>query len=205
LEIFLNQYISKLSNHQISMNNPRLAARYAKSLVDIATEQQQLTNVYEDMKLIQRICKSNPDFVAVLVSPVIKSDKKGKIIESITESRVSKLTGAFIDLLVRKGRENSLPEIAGAVISQYNALNNIHKVKITTAVPMSAELQNAIVAKVKSSTSLKNIELETAVKDELIGGFVLEMENSLVDASILRDLKDVSKQFLNNDYLHKIR
>ncbi len=97
------------------MNNPRLAARYAKSLVDIATEQQQLTNVYEDMKLIQRICKSNPDFVAVLVSPVIKSDKKGKIIESITNGRVSKISESFIDLLVRKGRENALPEIAGAV------------------------------------------------------------------------------------------
>jgi F-type H+-transporting ATPase subunit delta len=128
-----------------------------------------------------------------------------KIIESITTGRVTNLTAAFITLLVKKGRENNLPEISGAFITQYNVINNIHKVKITTAVPMSAELQNAIVAKVKSSTTMQNIELETAVKDELIGGFVLEMNNTLVDASILRDLKDVKKQFMNNDYLHKLR
>lgn len=187
------------------MNNPRLAGRYAKSLVDIATEQNQLSNVYTDMKLIQGICKSNPDFVAVLMSPVIKSDKKGKIIQSTTSGRVSPLSSAFIDLLVRKGRENSLPEITTAFIQQYNNIHDIHQVKITTAVPMSAELQNAIVNKVKTSTSMKNIELETAVKDELIGGFVLEMGGNLVDASILRDLKDVKKQFMNNDYLHRIR
>ena len=187
------------------MNNPRLAGRYAKSLVDIATEQNQLNKIYEDMKFVQRICKSNPDFVAVLVSPVIKADTKGKIIQSITTGRVTPLTTAFVDLLVRKGRESNLPEIANAFITQYNAINNIHKVKITTAVPMSEELQKAIVAKVKSSTTMQNIELETAVEDELIGGFVLEMGGNLVDASILRDLKDVKKQFLNNDYLHRIR
>ena len=187
------------------MNNPRLAGRYAKSLIDIAREQSQLANVYSDMKFIQSICKSNPDFVAVLMSPVIKSDKKGKIIASITTGRVTALTTAFIDLLVRKGRENSLPEIAPAFIQQYNSIHNIHQVKITTAVPMSEDLQHAILNKVKTSSSLTNIELETAVNDELIGGFVLEMGGNLVDASILRDLKDVKKQFLNNDYLHKIR
>jgi F-type H+-transporting ATPase subunit delta len=187
------------------MNNPRLAGRYAKSLVDIATEQNQLANIYGDMKFVQQICKSNPDFVAVLVSPVIKADKKGKIIASITTGRVAPLTTAFIDLLVRKGRESNLPEIANAFITQYNVINNIHKVKITTAVPMSEDLQHAITAKVKSSASLQNIEMETVVNDELIGGFVLEMGGNLVDASILRDLKDVKKQFMNNDYLHRIR
>lgn len=187
------------------MNNPRLASRYAKSLVDLATEQNQLSAAYTDMKLVQSICKSNPDFVALLVSPIIKADKKDKIIQSILTGKISALTSTFVDLLVRKGRESNLPEIASAFINQYNAINNIHKVKITTAVPMSDELQKAIVAKVKSSTSLENIEMETAVKDELIGGFVLEMGGNLVDASILRDLKDVKKQFLNNDYLHRIR
>jgi len=47
--------------------------------------------------------------------------------------------------------------------------------------------------------------LETAIKEELIGGFVLETENKLVDGSILRELNDVRKQFLNNDYIHKLR
>ena len=65
------------------MNNPRLATRYAKSLVDIATEQNQLNAVQADMQLIKSICKSNPDFTAVLVSPIIKGDVKSKIINAV--------------------------------------------------------------------------------------------------------------------------
>jgi len=187
------------------MNNPRLATRYAKSIIDLAVEQNQLDAVYNDMKFILRICKSNPDFVAVLRSPIIKPTSKGKIIESITRERVSALTSAFIKLLVTKTREINLPEIAAAFVDQYNTINNIHKVKITTAVEMSETLRASILAKVTTNTPSGTIDLETAVNPELIGGFVLETAGKLLDASILRDLKDVRKQFLNNDYLHKIR
>lgn len=187
------------------MNNPRLATRYAKSLIDLAVEQNSLDAVYADMKFILRICKSNPDFVAVLRSPIIKPTSKGKIIESITKERVSVLTSAFVKLLVSKTREINLPEIAGAFVDQYNVINNIHKVKITTAVEMSESLRSAILSKVTQNTASGTIDLETAVNSALIGGFILETESKLLDASIQRDLKDVKKQFLNNDYLHKIR
>ncbi|MBP6431601.1 MAG: ATP synthase F1 subunit delta [Ferruginibacter sp.] len=187
------------------MNNPRLATRYAKSLVDIATEQNQLNAVQADMQLIKSICKSNADFVAVLVSPIIKGDVKGKIINSITTGRISNLSEMFIKLLVNKGRESNLPEIAEAYITQYNTINNIRRVKVTTATPMSDELRNSILAKVQAEGTAAKIEMETAVNDDLIGGFVLETENTLVDASILRDLKDIKKQFMNNDYIHKLR
>jgi F-type H+-transporting ATPase subunit delta len=187
------------------MNNPRLATRYAKSIVDLAVEQNQLDAVYNDMKLILRICKSNPDFVAVLQSPIIKPSTKGKIIESITKERVSVLTSAFIKLLVAKTREINLPEIAAAFVDQYNVINNIHKVKITTAVQMSDMLKATILSKVTENNPSGSIDLETAVNADLIGGFILETAGRSLDASILRDLKDIRMQFLNNDYLHKLR
>ena len=188
------------------MNNPRLAGRYAKSLLDLATEQNQVDAVYADMKWLHSICKSNPDFVAVLRSPVIKPSAKENIIESVTKERVSKLTGAFIQLLVRKARELNLPEIVTTYIDQFNALRNIHKVKITTAEPITDEMKAAIMANVKAvATKDQSFEIETKVDNELIGGFLLETSGTLVDASILRDLKDIQKQFMNNDYLHRIR
>jgi len=98
-----------------------------------------------------------------------------------------------------------LPEILNAFIEQYNSLNNIHTIKLTTAVPVSDSLKEAIVNKIKSGTPYQKIELETAVRDELIGGFTLEIGGKLVDASILKDLNDVKKQFKNNEYIHSIR
>ena len=187
------------------MNNPRLAGRYAKSLLDLAIEQNQLEAVYADVKFLQTICKSNADFVALLKSPVIKVDKKEKIIASITTGRVSSITSLFIQLLVRKTRESNLPEIVHAFIEQYNKLKDIHHVKITTAIPMSADAEQALLSKVRSNTPIQNIELETFVEDELIGGFKLEVGGTLVDATILRDLNDVKKQFKNNEYIQQLR
>ncbi len=187
------------------MNNPRLAARYAKSLMDLATEKNQIDAVYADMKWLQKICKSNPDFVSVLRSPVIKSDKKAIIINAVITDRVAELTTAFIQLLVRKTRESNLSEIVNAFIEQFNALRNIHTVKITAASPISDELKESIMVNVKSAIKANSFEIETAVNDELIGGFILETGGQMVDASILKDLKDIRKQFLNNDYIQKIR
>ena len=187
------------------MNNPRIAGRYAKSLIDLAKELDQVDVICADMKFVQSICKSNPDFVAVLRSPIIKPGTKEKIIKAITEGMVNITTSSFILLLIRKGRENNLPEIANAYIDQVNVLKDIHQLKITTAVPISEAVKDEIVAKVKSSSPYKNIEIETVVKEELIGGFLLEMEGTLVDASILRDLNDIKKYFMDNEYIHKIK
>ncbi len=187
------------------MPNPRLAGRYAKSLVDLATEQGQLEAVYKDMQYLQAVCKSSPELVSVLRSPVIKGDKKQNILNALTDGKVSQLTALFNKLLISKTREEYIPEIIAAFIAQYNELKGIHTVKLTTATAISDELKQSIVAKMKAETSLQNIELETAVKEELIGGFVLEFNNNLVDASIERDLRDIRKQFSQNIYIQQIR
>jgi F-type H+-transporting ATPase subunit delta len=187
------------------MHNPRLAARYAKSLIDLSIEKDQLETVYKDMLYLQAVCKGNRDFVNVLKSPIIKADKKGQILEAVTNGKISELTRTFNRLMVNKGREAFLPEVVNAFIDDYNTIKNIHKVKLTTAQPVSEELKQSIISKIKSTTPMQNIELETVENDALIGGFVLEFNNNLVDASIARDLKDIKKQFQQNIYVQQIR
>ena len=186
------------------MQNPRLAARYAKSLLDLSIEQNQLDAVYADINLLKAINKSNPDFVSLLRSPIVASDKKDKIIDAVIGSKLSKITMLFINLLTSKARESNLPEIVTAFLEQYNKLKNIQTVKLTTAVAISEELKNSLVAKVRAEGST-GVEIESAVNDALIGGFTLEVGGKLIDASILRDLQDVSKQFMSNEYIHAIR
>src|SRR5450432_3955241 len=111
------------------MPNPRLATRYAKSLIDLAIEKDQLENVFADMQWLQAVCKSNRDFVNVLKSPVITGDKKEKIIEAVTGGRVGEITKAFIRLMIRKSRESYLPEVITAFIHQYKINKNIYTIK----------------------------------------------------------------------------
>lgn len=187
------------------MQNPRVAGRYAKSLVVLAQEQNQLDVVYADMKYLQELCKLSREFSNLLRSPVIKGDTKEKIVAQVIEKNVGTLSSAFIHLLIKKGREKNLPEIAFSFIEQYNEIKGIHIVKLITAEPASDELKTSIINKVKEATTIRNIELLTVVDASIIGGFQLEYNGSLVDASIARDLSDIQKQFHKNLYVKNIR
>ncbi|MEO8110315.1 MAG: ATP synthase F1 subunit delta [Ginsengibacter sp.] len=187
------------------MSNPRLAHRYAKSLVDLSIELDQFKSVHDDIMLLNSICLKSREFILMLKSPIISADKKCKIIQVITSGKISKTTQKFIKLLSAKNRESFLPDIITAFIEQYNTIKGMHKVRLTTATPVSDEIKKSFITKIESTYSKNNIELESIVDEKLIGGFVLEMEGKLIDASIIRDLNDVKKQFQNNDYIHKLR
>ncbi len=187
------------------MLNPRVASRYAKSLIDLAIEKESLDKVYEDMQFIQAIIKDNRDFAALLKSPVVAADKKQAIIEAVTKGKIGELTALFTNLLIRKGRESNFLEITQAFIEQYKSYKKIYTVKLTTASPVTESVKAEIVDKVKSLSDMQNIELDTAVDESLIGGFVLQVGDKLVDASIAYDLNVIKKQFLNNDFIYKIR
>jgi F-type H+-transporting ATPase subunit delta len=187
------------------MPNPRLATRYAKSLIDLAIEKGQLETIFADMQWLQAVCKGSRDFVVLLRSPVIKADKKEKIVEAVTGDNVGEITSAFIKLMIRKSRESYLPEVAAAFVKQYKANKNIYTIQLTTASALSGDLKDAIVKQIRATTAMQHIELEAGVNEELIGGFVLQAGDKLIDASIAYDLKNIAKQFENNDFIYKIR
>ena len=186
------------------MQSPRLAGRYAKSLLDISKEQGQLEVVYEDMLTLQSIQRNSREFVQLLRSPVVAADKKNKVITAVIEGKVSPLTATFIKLLVSKAREAVLPEIVPAFIQQYKAFKNIYIVKLTTAAPVSEGLKATIIDQVRRTSDMQNIELETTVNPDLIGGFTLQSGDKLIDSSISYDLKKIRKQFENNDFIYNI-
>ena len=187
------------------MSNVRLATRYAKSLIGLATERGELEKVFGDMEWLQSLCKGNRDFITMLRSPVIKSDTKGKIVKAVAGDKISALTNSFMHLLISKGREGALPEIANSFIQQYKDFKKIYPIKLTTASPVSEELKNTIINHIKATTEMQNIELETVVNEDIIGGFVLQAGDKLVDASIAYDLKEIARQFENNDFIYKVR
>ena len=95
--------------------------------------------------------------------------------------------------------------MANAFVEQYNALKGIHQVTLTTAIDVSEEVKKSIEQKVKTESKFESVELTTKTDESLIGGFVLEFNNNLLDASVARDLRDIKKQFLNNEFISKIK
>lgn len=185
------------------MSAYRIADRYAKSLLGLAKEQNKVDEVHNDVLYFNEVCDVK-DFELMLKSPIIHADKKLSILDNIIGKKVSGLTMSFIKLLVNKGREGYLPEIGNAFVRHYNKLKNITPVTIKTAVPISEDLLEAIRSKVKNEEHLNQIELSSAVDEELIGGFTLQFDDLMYDASVARKLKEISKQVLDSSYEYRI-
>ena len=187
------------------MPNPRLASRYAKSLLDLAIEKDQLEKVFADMQWLQEVLKVSRDFVNLLRSPIIKGERKEKVVDAVIKGKVSEITSSFIHLLIAKGRESNLGEIIPSFIAQYKQHKNIYTVKLTTAAPVTEELKKSIIDQIRKTSDMQNIELQTTVDENLIGGFVLQAGDKLIDTSVAYDLKQIARQFENNDFVYRIR
>lgn len=187
------------------MLNPRLAGRYAKSLLDLAVEQNALHTTLEDVEALAQTCRQSTEFCSVLRSPVIAADKKISVINAVMGEKLRPLMKGFVTLLTAKGREGVLPEIAQAFMEQYRVQNDIKTVKLTTATPPTGAFTEAVRAKLAAAMPGMKLELTTKVDADLVGGFLLEVDNKLVDASIRRDLMDIMKQFVGNLYVQNIR
>jgi len=187
------------------MLNPRVASRYAKSILDLAVERNELEKVYNDMLYLQQVIKASREFLNLLRSPVVKADAKIRAVNAVTAGKVSDITMTFTNLLINKTREAVLPEVITSFIRQYKQQKNINTVKLTTAVPVTEDVRNAIIAQMKKTSDMQNIEMETIVDPNIIGGFVLQTGDKLIDASISYDLKAIARQFENNDFIYKVR
>jgi len=171
----------------------RIASRYAKSLLDLAKEQGKLDAVVEDIKTFNGATQ-NRDLFLLLKSPIVKGSKKLEIFKSIFDGKLDQLTMSFMDIVIRKGRESFLPEIGAEFLNQYKALNKVSTVKLTTAQPISDTALEAIKAKLLGSNiTEESLEITTALDEDLIGGFVVQVGDKLVDASVAYKLREMAK------------
>lgn len=183
------------------MANYKVASRYVKSLLSLAQEQGVLEDVHKDMQMISNACDTNYELVMLMRSPIIKHDKKRAILTKIFEGKVTKLTMAIIDIVTRKNRESLLPEIASEFHNAYNNFKGIQKATVTTTIELDEALRSEI-KKIVQELSHKNlIELEEKVEKDLIGGFVLNVGDKQIDASISNKLKELKLSFSHNPYV----
>lgn len=186
------------------MTNPRLAYRYAQSLIDIAQEQKVLSEVLHDMNFIRTTISASRELELFLSSPIIKADKKSAAIDQIFESKTNPLTIKFIQLLINKGRESNLYEIATSFESLYDEMHKVKKIKVTSAVPMTEAIKNVVVAKAQSMVPGYELKVDEIINPDIIGGFIIEVGDKLYDASVKTELYKIKKQFLSNDYIANI-
>jgi F-type H+-transporting ATPase subunit delta len=187
------------------MSNPKLAGRYAKALIDFAIERGQLEEVYNDIVYLISAFKSNKELVNFLNNPVITNDQKLQVVRALDSKRTGEITKSFNRLLIRKHREKYMPEIAESFVEQYKKHKGIYTVTLTTAIPASDEVKNAIISRIKRDGKMEIVELLCVVQESIIGGFILEGNGKRIDASVAYDLVKIKNRFLTNEFIYRFR
>ena len=183
------------------MADSRVASRYVKSLLGLAVEQNVLEEVHTDMLFFAKVCQSNRDFVLMLQSPIVRHEKKKEILKKIFLGRVHALTMAIVDLLTAKNREPLLLSIATEFHNAYNEYKGIGKASVTSTIPIDEKLRGELEAIVRKLSDKKHVELEEKVDQDLIGGFILNVGDRQIDASIKSKLRALKIKFSENPFV----
>ena len=179
------------------MSEIQVASRYAKSLIDLAGEQNSIEPVRKDIELFLETCRANPELQAILKNPIIGLDKKANILDGIFGDKLNELILTFFKIVIRKGRSEILYSTAKEFINQYNVLKNIVKATVTSASTLSKDNISQIEELVKQSTN-GEVKLTSIVDPKLIGGFILKVGDKQFDTSISGKLNKLRKEFEQN-------
>lgn len=170
------------------------AIRYSKSLFENSKDNNSIEVTKTEIESILSLCKTNRDFKVFLDSPVISKDKKIEIFKSLFSGKVSDSFLGFLTLVAQHGREKLIPQIALSFLAFYNKENNIKKVELFTASPLSDSLRTQIINQVTETLKGK-IELVENVDETLIGGYILRVGDKQIDATVKSSLRQVRQKF----------
>ena len=176
------------------MAQSRAAARYAKALLDLATEKNLVEQVHIDMQLFAQVCEENRGLVNLLESPIVPHFKKFAVLRDIFQSRVHPVSFSIFEIITQKNREEILFEVAKAFHVLYNDYKGIQTAQVTTTFPLDEALRAQFAAIVRKNTG-KEPELQEKTDASLIGGFVLQIGDRQRDDSVKGKLQKLKQQF----------
>jgi F-type H+-transporting ATPase subunit delta len=182
------------------MKGLKIASRYARSLIELSQEKGTLDRVQADMQLINASCSGSRELMVFLNSPIIRTDKKQAVVRELFGSRVSEITARFLDIIIAKRREMFIPDIAAAFIRQFKQIRHIHTAEIITAAPLDDTLRKQVMDILRGYTHTE-IELHEKVSTDLIGGYILTVEDKQDDTSIRTKINKLRRAFRENLYI----
>lgn len=178
------------------MSNSRAAIRYAKAILELATDNKSVDAVEADMRSIVSTVSESKELRDLLESPVVQSNvKKSALLAIFSES--NSITEGVIANLITNKRISILNEVALKFIILNEQLKGKDVAYVTTAVPLTADLEKKVLEKVTKLTG-KEVTIENKIDTSIVGGFVLRVGDLQYDASIANKLSSLQREFTSS-------
>lgn len=181
----------------------KVSHRYAKALFELAKELNKIDDVTKDITIIQETILKYDELIRVFRNPIIPIHKKINILEQIFTDKISELSLKFIKLILKKRRIVCLKIIANEYFQFYYQFHNLQPATLEVAKEIEDSVQQIIKQLLENITN-KKILLNIKIKPELIGGFKLQWQDYVYDATIKFKLNLLQKHFQENIYKRKI-
>ena len=172
----------------------RAAIRYAKAILQSANENNTTAVLFGDMQSVHETIEGSRELQMVLQSPVIKANDKKEALLKIFSGQ-SGTTHSLIKILVENKRTPLLGKVAKSFIELYNEQQGVKVATVITAVPLSSQLEEKVMAKVKSMTGSEKVSLKNEIDPSIIGGFILRVGDVQYDASIVNQFRKLKSEF----------
>ncbi len=186
------------------MSVTRIASRYAKSLFELAEKENLLDKVHEDILYVREVAR-HKEFASVMKNPLISTEKKERIFEAVFKEKVHDLTLKTLMVIAEHKREAYVADVCTFFHSMYNTQKHITSVRLTTATAISEEKAQTILAAFQEKGLIEeHVELELKVNPDILGGFIVQFNDQLYDASVKDKLDRLRMKFSENLYIKNI-
>lgn len=172
-----------------------LATAYARSLLELASPQNQAKEIGQELEELVKVIESDPAFENFLANPAIGEAERGQVIEKVFRGRVSDLMLRFLLVVNRKGRLGILRQIANAYAELLEQQMGIIEVDVYVAQRLSADQLEDVRRRVSAALKREAV-IHQYVDESLIGGLLLRVEDRLLDASVRAQLRAVRRRLL---------
>ena len=178
-----------------------IAKRYAKALLDFAVEEKCEDTVYQEVLQLITSYREVPQLSAVLGNPLLPQQQKIEVLDqAVSTGPSSSVFRKFAALVVAHRRESFMLFIAHNYVTLYRELKHISIGKLITAAPVSEKVAKRLETMVeKNSQNSIDVILETTVDPDIMGGFIFQIDDLRLDASVRQQFELIKKQFIEKN------
>ncbi len=174
-----------------------VSTTYGDALFELAKERSKIDDLAKEVKTVQTVLAQNPEFSKLMNHPKVGKDEKLQVVKEVFEGRADKELVGFLRLVVEKDRYADIEAILDYFIDRVKEEKGIGVAYVTSAVKLSEIQKKLVEEKLIETTKFKEMEMNFAIDETLIGGLVIRIGDKVVDSTIKTKLNELTKQLMN--------
>ena len=177
------------------MNSGIISNRYAKAIFQYALECKEENRLREELKILTEQFFAVPMLSNILNDPTVLPATKIEVLTTAAGEKVSDTYRQVIRVIVKNGRAYYMQSIALMFDKVYRKAKNRVILNLITTEPASNEMKHKLVELVEQNS--KQVDFAAKTDEDIIGGFILEIEDRRLDASIRNQLNQLRLELIH--------